>query len=115
MSYGPRSVFTVNCASNITLTSAIDLGRAWNKVFLEIPTMTSGTNIYIKAADSATGTFRNVYDRVVSSTAAALIVNIPSSVTNCLVDLPSGLQHVKVELTTAMTATSVNFKVHCSN
>jgi hypothetical protein len=42
-------------------------------------------------------------------------VEIPSSVTQAMVDIPGGFQHLKVELSTAMTATSVNFKVHCAN
>ena len=114
MSYGPRSVFTVNLASNATSTSALDLGRAWQNVYLEIPTMTSGCDVYLKASDSATGTFRRVYSKVNSATVANPWY-ILSSITQCLVDTPPGFQHLKVEITTAMTATSVNFKVHCSN
>jgi hypothetical protein len=115
MSYGPRSVFALNCASNVTLTSALDLGRAWTNVYLEVPTMTSGCNIYVQAAASATGTFHRVYQRANSGTAQVNAVQIPSSVTQAMVDIPGGFQHLKVELSTAMTATSVNFKVHCAN
>jgi hypothetical protein len=113
MAFG-RSVFTVNCASNTTLTSALNLGTGWQNVYLEIPTMTSGCDVYLKAADAADGTFRRVYTKVNSATVANPWY-VLSSITNCLVDMPAGLQHVKVELSTAMTATSVNFKVHCAN
>lgn len=114
MSYGPRAVYEVNCASNVTLTSALDLGRAWQNVYLEVPTMTSGCDIYLKAAATSDGTFRRVYTKVNSATVANPWY-VLSSITQCLVDVPAGFQHIKVELTTAMTATSVNFKVHCSN
>lgn len=114
MGYGPRAVYTVNLASNTTLTSALDISRAWRNVYLEIPTMTSGCDIYLQAADSATGTFRRVYSKVNSATVANPWY-ILSSITQCLVDVPAGLRHLKVEITTAMTATSVNFKVHCGN
>lgn len=115
MSYGPRAVYTVNLASNTTLTAALNLGRAWQNVYLEIPTMTSGCDIYLQAAASATGTFRRVYMKVNSSSVQANAWGIASSVTQCLVDVPAGFQHIKVEITTAMTATSVNFNVHCAN
>jgi hypothetical protein len=115
MGYGARSVFTVNCASNTTLTSALDLGRAWRNVYLEVPTMTSGTNVYLKAADASDGTFRRVYLSANSATVQSNLWQVASSITQCLVEAPAGLRHLKVELTTAMTATSVNFKVHCSN
>lgn len=114
MSYGRRSVFTLNCASAATLTAALDLGSAWQNVYLEVPTMTSGCDIYLHASDSATGTFRRVYTKVNSATVANPWY-VLSSVTQCFVDMPAGFRHIKVELTTAMTATSVNFKVHCAN
>jgi len=114
MSYGRRSVFTVNCASGATLTSALDLGSAWQNVYLEVPTMTSGCDIYLRASDASDGTFRRVYTKVNSATVANPWY-VLSSITQCFVDAPAGFRHIKVELTTAMTATSVNFKVHCAN
>jgi hypothetical protein len=114
MSYGRRSVFTVNCASGATLTSALDLGSAWQNVYLEVPTMTSGCDIYVKASATDDGTFRRVYTKVNSATVANPWY-VLSSITQCLVDMPAGLRHIKIELTTAMTATSVDFNVHCSN
>ncbi len=114
MSYGPRAVYTQNLASGATLSSALDIGRAWGNVYLEVPTMTSGCDVYLQASDSATGTFRRVYTKVNSATVANPWY-VLSSITQCFVDMPAGFQHIKIEITTAMTATSVNFKVHCAN
>jgi hypothetical protein len=115
MSYGPYSVFTRNLASNTTLTSALDLGRAWKNVYLEIPTMTSGTDVYIQAAATLDGTMRRVYQRTNSATAQSNVWIVKSNITQVLVDLPAGLRYVAVEISTAMTQTSVNFNVHCSD
>jgi hypothetical protein len=114
MSHGAIVVYTKSIASNITNTGGIDLSRAWRNVYLEIPTMTSGTDLYLQAS-SNNSTFRRVFQRVNTATAQAAVVSIRSSVTNCLVDIPGGNRYVAIELSTAMTASTATFKLICSD
>jgi hypothetical protein len=114
MSHGAIVVHTVGLASNTTLTSSVDLGRAWRNVYLEIPTMTSGTDVLLKASPD-NSTFRRVYDRTNSATAQANVFTVKSAVTQAIVDIPAGLRYVAIELSTAMTATSAVFRVICSD
>lgn len=114
MSHGAISVYTVGIASNTTLTSGVDLGRAWRNVYLEIPTMTSGTDVLLKASNDSS-TFRSVYSRTNSAAAQANIFTVKSNVTQAIVDIPAGLRYLAVELSTAMTATSAIFRIICSD
>ena len=43
------SIFTLSIASNTTLGSMIDLGGAWEKVYLDVPSKASGS-VCIQAA-----------------------------------------------------------------
>jgi hypothetical protein len=114
MSHGAIVVFAKSIASNVTLSSGIDLSRGWKNVYLEIPTMTSATDLYLQAS-SDNSTFRRVFVRANTATAQATALLIKSSVTQCLVDIPAGLRYVKVELSTAMTASTATFKLICSD
>ncbi len=115
MAHGAISVFTVSMATDATLTSAVDLGRAWKSVYLEIPSATSGTDVYPQVAVGSSSTFRRVYLPVNSGTAQANVLVVKSSVTNCMVQLPSGFQHVKLEQSTATTGTPSTYKIICSD
>ncbi len=113
MSYGPISVFTVTMASAGTLSSEIDLGRSWKKVYLD-PTG-AASEVRIQAAITAGGTYRQVYHPSInSSTASANIFKIPSAVSGGLIEIPAGLRFVKVE-TTATVANGNAFKIICSD
>lgn len=112
---GVLKPFTINVASNVTASSALDLGGAYNRVMLGIPTMTSGTDVCIQASDSESGTFRRIYHEPKVDSTTPTLVQIASSVTNCFVPLNISAQFVKVEFTTACTASSHNFKFLCSS
>lgn len=114
MSYGPLSKFEKTMASGGTSTGAIDLARSWKMVYLEIPSMTSNTQIYINAS-SDDETYRYTYHPM--SNAAAPTGNrflINSAVTNAMVPIPNGFRYIKVE-TTATVDGSCLFKVVCSD
>jgi hypothetical protein len=102
------SAFNFNIASGATLSSGIDLGRGYEKVGLAIPTMTSATNVLLKVSDSIDGTYRALYDSISAK------FDISSAISNCVIPVNLAAQFVKVELSTAMTATSANFKLICS-
>lgn len=113
--YNQASAFSVTLSSGVTLSDQIDLGRGWDNVSLEVPTMTSGTDIYIQAASEDSGTFRRCHHGLTNSLDNPGAINIDSSVTQCFVPLDAvRLRYLKVELSTAMTATAATFKVVCS-
>lgn len=113
MSHRPVQAFSVSLASGLTTTSALDLSKSYQNISIAIPTMTSGTDIYFQGSDTIDGTFRRIYNVATSSTPAAVFLN--SSITQAVVKLPLNVQYLKVELSTAMTATAVQFKVLCSD
>jgi len=111
MSFNPHAIFSVTIASGVTLSSAITIPICGNHWQIEIPTMTSGTDIYIKGSSDGT-TFRRIYHRPTLATSAVTALLIGSAATNCMVDLDIlNYPYVKIELSTAMTATSAAFKV----
>jgi hypothetical protein len=109
----------VSMASGVTLSDIVQLGEVFREVHLVVPTMTSGTDVYIQG--SCCGTiFKRIYEKViVDGTPNPKIVftpeYVPSSVTNCIVDLHHPFTYIKIELTTAMTATAPTFRVICSD
>lgn len=114
MSYGPYSAFTITMASGGTSTGSLDLARSWKMVYLEIPTMTSNTQIHINAS-SDDETFRQVYHPMTNAAAPTgnrFLVN--SAVTNAMVPIPNGFRYIKVE-TTATVDGGCSFKVVCSD
>jgi hypothetical protein len=103
-------------ACGATLSSYIDLQKAYNKISVVIPTMTSGTDVYFHGAGLATDTFRRINHppNSVSSTAGAQFIS--SSITQCVVPLNNvHVQYLKIEHSTAMTAAAASYKIICSD
>lgn len=112
MAYKRTMPYTASMASNETLTAEVDLGQAFDKILLGIPTMASGTDVLIKVAGSSGGTYRNLYHEPVVDSTTPTKVQINSSVTLAYVPFNiAGSQYIKVELSTAMTATSAQFDI----
>lgn len=109
---------TLNIASNVTLSSAYTLPPGLDFFGIQIPTMTSGTDVYLQGSLDGTTFYRMRWGAkgtgTGTSTPAQQFVN--SSITQALVpfDPPSVLQ-VKIELSTAMTATSCNIAIYGSH
>lgn len=116
MSYLPTRVYAfATMASGSTLSTYVNVPVSFNKILLEVPTMVSGTNIYMKGALSASGTFRRIMNPSTNVTGIApSYFNIASSVTGGnFVEVPFCFPYMKVELTTAMTDTVTNFNLVC--
>lgn len=112
MGHGAKTVYTQTLTSGGTLTSAIDLGRAWNSVYLEITSIPSNSQIHIQAAETLAGTYRRVYHPSInSSTVTTNVFAVSSAVTNAIVPIPGGLRFMKVETTMAIDNGTV-FKIH---
>jgi hypothetical protein len=117
MSYSPASSFETTIASGATLSDAVDLGQGWDHISVEIPTMASGTDIYFQAANenSGNGVYRRFHHRITNSNDTPVAMSVDSSITNCFVPLEFvRYRYLKIELSTAMTATSATFHFICS-
>jgi hypothetical protein len=113
MGVGAHRPYQVTMASGVSLSTSIDLGRAWAKVYLD-PTG-AASEVRLQAAPTIDGSFRQVYHPSInSSTVGANIFKIPSAVSGGLIELPAGLQFIKVE-TTAAVANGLTFKLICSD
>lgn len=115
MGHGFFTRYVTTMASGGTLTGQVDLGRAFAKVYLEVPSMTSNTQLHIQAAAEQGGTFRRVKQWNVASANVSADFAIASSVSGgALVPIPPGLQYVKVEAT-ATVDNGATFKIICSD
>lgn len=114
---GVSAVYAVTMTSGATLTSLVDLGGGWATVYLGIPTMPSGTDLYIRAGINslATSGFRVMHPPVNTSAAQIHTFSIASSVTQRAVSIPNGFEHIFIEYSTATTATSSTFYIFCKN
>ncbi len=117
MGIGAFKVFTISMASGATTsTQAVDTGRIYDHIALVVPTMTSGTDIYVRA--SADGvTYNRAYmldDPVSGGDATPFTMKIGSAITQAYIGMSVRAQYFKIELSTAMTATPATFKFVCS-
>lgn len=116
------SVFTTTIQSAATLSSALDLGRSWGKLILEVPTMSvhavTGTcTIFVQVAHSAAGSYRRLAMEILgdnSVSSGVLDFRYPSDTSNKMVFMPAGYQHVKIETQATITATAT-FRVIASD
>lgn len=112
MAYKRSMPYTASMASGSTLTGEVDLGQAFDTILLGIPTMASGCNVLVQVASTSGGTYRNLYHGAVVDSTTPVKLDIDSSVTQAFVPIsPACSQFVKIELSTAMTATSAQFDV----
>lgn len=110
--FGPPRIFYVNPASGATLSTGLDLGGSYKAYALEIPTMASGTDIYLQGSVDGGTTYRRIYFKTEDS--SPVVVQFPSSVTNGIYQVDAALPSlVKVEFSTAITATSPTIRLIC--
>lgn len=97
----PTTVYQTSVASGATASSAIDLGQDWRTAYLVIQSMTSNSQLHIKASDSLTGTYRRVYQALqnTNTVAAPASFAVASALTNAIVPIPPGLRFVQIEQT----------------
>ena len=113
MSIGATRVYTVSMASGATLTTSINLNRAYDVMYLQVPSMISNSNMMIQAAASLAA----VYNRVVTIQANTSTIGhntfiIGSGATGHCIQLPAGLQFLKIE-TTASCDSGETFTLIC--
>jgi hypothetical protein len=115
MGHGAWSPYLVSMASGDSLTSALDLGRAFPSVYVEIASTPSNCDHRILAAASLTATYNTVYHPAInSSTVAVNPYVIASGVTGAIVPIPGGFRFIKIFATAAMT-NGATYKVYCGD
>lgn len=110
------SVYAVTMTSNATSSTHIDMGDyCYNNIYLRTPSTTTGCDIKIQGSHDGT-TFYQVYYPPVSGTVAVSAVQIGSAVTAKWVNLNGlfGFRYIKFEATSAVSDTSMLFRV-CTN
>ena len=109
-------VFSADITSGATLSSAINLFQGWGECSLEIPSFSSGSDIYLHAATTENGTYSRVtFPPVNSGTAEVNDFEIASGLANRIIPIPSNYQFIKVELSTGQTDTTSTFNVICKS
>lgn len=112
MGHGWGTYHVLTMASGGSLTSAIDLGRPYPSVYLEISSTPSQSEHRVLAAATLSGAYNTVYHPAINSaTVAANIYKIPSGATGAMIPVPGGLRFLKVFATAAMDNGAV-YRVH---
>jgi hypothetical protein len=104
MSYGPVKKYAVTFASGATVTSEVDLGRAYSQIYLELNSATT-FNYNIQAANASGGSFKRIYHPPADNDAVVTAVEITSAtagLNGAIVKLPVTAQYMKIESQTAV-------------
>ncbi len=115
MGHGAYAVYTVSMTSGDSLTSALDLGRSFPCIYVEIASTPSATDHQMKVAATLGGTYNTVYHPSLnSSTVTTNPYKVASGVTGAVVPFPGGFQFIKIWATAAM-ANGCTYKVYCGD
>lgn len=115
MGQGVNQIFFATMASGGTLSAAFKLQRAFENVFLVVPSFTSNTELYIKASQIETGTYRRITHPAINANPTTINdFTILSSVTSRMVPIPSGFKFLKVE-TSATIDSGQLFTIICGD
>lgn len=115
MSWGLHKVYTVTMTSGALSSTTIDLGRAFRNVYLEVPTMASGS-LYLMGGTASGGTYRRIMNvQANTSTVTHSTFTVDSLTTGKMVPVPSGFQFMKVESTSGCTDVVTTFNFICSD
>jgi hypothetical protein len=107
--------FIQSMASATTFSSGVDLQKAWNKISVEIPTMASGSDVYLQGSIDGT-TYRRVCHAPNTNSATVGGQFVTSGVTNVIVPFNNAhVRFVRIELSSATSDTPYTFNVICSD
>lgn len=114
MAHGRYQVFSVVIASGATLSSEVDLGGSFARVYID-PTG-AASEVRFQAAASTGGTYRQVYlpQSPGTSTVQTNAWKVASAISGGMIEGPAGLRFMKVE-TTASVANGATLKLICSD
>lgn len=100
--------YSLQLGANVT-SAATNLKECYDKVYLQIPTHTSGGTQYVKASTDGT-TFYPVYQDHTASGAAAVFQIAQGG--GYIVPIPAGFNHYTIENTTGVTG-SITYNFIC--
>lgn len=101
MAFSPVKVFAVTMTSGATFSNSADLGTSFNRMYLQIPTMASGS-LHVNGSVDNSNFFRIMRDQGNTTTVHSTFV-IDSSVTQRIVPIPGGIRYMRVESTSGCT------------
>lgn len=108
--------FSVDVTSGATLSSALDLKQGWGELALQIPSFSSGDDIYLQGAITSNGTYvRIMHPPVNTGTAEVNDFKIESGLAGRIIPIPATFQHLKVELNSGQTDVTSTFNVICKS
>jgi len=111
---GPITVFDATIASAGTISGEVDLGGAYGKVSLMVPSMISKTTASIQIASESGGTYYDAYYAPTSAT-APVPVQVHANVANgAVVELPIHARYIKVKIPSAPVV-AAGYKIICSS
>ncbi len=109
-------VFSVDLTSGATLSGALDLRQGWEQIAIQVNTFASATDMFIHGATASNATYlRVMHPAVNTGTAQVEDYKIESGIAARMIPLPTGFQHIKVELSTGQTDTTTTFNVICKS
>jgi hypothetical protein len=116
MAHGVVVPYYATLTTGSTLTSFLDIStRSWDKVYLQVPSMASGSDFYIQGSIDRV-TYSRIMHPILNSTIAfANTFTISSLSTNRIVLIPNGIRYIKIEASTALTNSAVQFNLICSD
>jgi len=100
--------YPVTMASGTTLSSEVDLQKPYEKMFLAVPTMASGS-LFIQVSYESGGR----YSRIQSTPGTDFSIN--SSATQRVIALPTGFRFMKIENSSGATDVVTTFRVICAD
>jgi hypothetical protein len=117
MAQGDFKRVAATMATATTLTSHIDLGKTYQHVYLDVPTMATATAIYIHASEALGGSYRKLTHAPINSATAA--VNdyeiLTAAASNRMIPIPNGHRFLKIEIKTAVSNNATAFNVVCGD
>jgi hypothetical protein len=99
-----QRIYTATIASFATSVNK-DLGKPYQSVFLQIPSLTSNSALAIMGSIDGT-TYRKLNLYTNSSTLQFPSFVIPSTATNTMVQLPGGFRYMRIDCTAILSATN---------
>ena len=112
MSYGPISVFPGTIASGESTLTSIDLSKAWSRVFIEVPSLSTAV-VFDVYGSSDNSTFRPVFSRTNTQVVAYQALTVATTVTNGIAPLDGvGTRYVQLR-GSATVANGVAIKLIC--
>jgi hypothetical protein len=116
MGHGVFKAYSFSIAAAGT-TGVVNLGRSFQKVYLQIPTMTSAANLDIYASPDGSQTYYQLGKEVPNTTTVqswSFTVNASAAANGRLVPIPAGLQYYRI-LVDSAPAGAQGFQMLCGD